>query len=99
MLSLSTPLIGIWGEGQVQVGKKIKTIGESEDFVDSWIIISPVIMSQLPCKFLVKIPILGTLYLVLDLESRAFNHQNKYTVEQRAMHENSSREICSSRMH
>jgi len=58
----------------------------------TWIIISPVIMSQLLRKFLAKIPILGILYLVLDLESRAFNH----TVEQRAMHENSSREICSS---
>lgn len=62
----------------------------------TWIIISAVIMSQLPHKFLVKIPILGILYLVLDLESRAFHHQNKYTMEQRAMHENSSREICSS---
>jgi hypothetical protein len=28
-------LIGSWDEGQVQAGKKIKTIGESGDFVDS----------------------------------------------------------------
>lgn len=55
LLSLLTPLIRSWDEGQVQAGKKMKTIGEikvSGGFFMIWMLIFPLIMSQHSINFL-----------------------------------------------